>query len=153
MKASLKLYHPNSRGRGSAMALKLYPADGDANGCILMQMANQCESVDGYPRFDWDASLVVNLEFNDLTKMLQVFRGECESIDDGRGLRHQSPYDLTKINLCHRIEPTQGYTLEVYRTTREAKATSAQIFLYPHEALGLTAAIESSMGVICFGNV
>lgn len=153
MKASLKLYHPNSKKTGAAMVLKLYPADGDANGCILMQMANQCESVDGYPRFDWEDAITVKLDFGDLSKMLQVFRGECESLEDGRGLFHQSTRAWTKVMLRHLVDPQQGYMLEVSRTNRDEKVANARIFLYPHEALGLTAAIESSMGVICFGNV
>ena len=83
--------------------------------------------------------------------MLQVFRGECESLEDGRGLFHQSPRGTTKIVLAHSVEPKQGYLFEVFRSRRDGTDAHAMIFLSPSEALGLTAAIESSMGVICFG--
>lgn len=164
MKSSLKLYHPNAKGTGAAMVLKLHPAHCDMDGSIVVQMANQLTVGDRlspnwkgpdpvYPRFDWEDALTVKLDFNDLTKMLQVFRGECEAIDDGRGLCHLSTRSSTKIMLRHIIEPNNGYMFEVCRSTRGAEDSNSRIFLSPSEALGLTAAIESSMGVICFGNV
>jgi len=152
------LYHPNAKGTGGALQLELHPAHDNTDGCIMMQLARQMSvgdlrgSVPQYPRFDWGAAVCVKLDFFDLTKMLQVFRGECESLEDGKGLYHRTPKAATRIVLRHIIEPRPGYALETYRTASDGGGeTSARIFLPPNEAGGICKAIEASMTVICFG--
>ena len=153
---TLTMYHPNGKGTGSAIRLELHPAHDDTAGSIMATSATQLTtgncmgSMPVYPRFDWDGAITVKLDFTDISKMLQVFRGECESIEDGRGLFHKSTRGTTKITLRHIVEPIHGYMLEFYRKTSE-EDSNARIFLSPYEALGLATAIESSMGVICFG--
>ena len=154
---ALTMYHPNGNGTGSALRLELHPAHDDTAGSIMATFATQLTirdcigSVPVYPRFDWKGAITVRLDFTDISKMLQVFRGECESLEDGRGLFHKSTRGTTKIMLRHIVEPIYGYMLEVCRNMRDSDDSNARIFLSPSEALGLTAAIESSMGVICFG--
>ena len=153
---TLTMYHPNSKGTGSAIRLELHPAHDDTAGSIMATIATQLTtgnctgSMPVYPKFAWDGAITVKLDFTDISKMLQVFRGECESIEDGRGLFHKSTRGTTKITLRHIVEPIHGYMLEFYRKTSE-EDSNARIFLLPSEALGLATAIESSMGVICFG--
>ena len=152
---ALTMYHPNGNGTGSAIRLELHPAHDETAGSIMATIATQLTgnctgSIPVYPKFDWEGAITVKLDFTDISKMLQVFRGECESIEDGRGLFHQSPRGTTKITLRHIVEPINGYMLEVYRKT-DSEDSNARIFLSPYEALGLATAIESSMGVICFG--
>ena len=152
----MTMYHPNGKGTGSAIRLELHPAHDDTAGSIMATIATQLTtgncmgSMPVYPRFDWDGAITVKLDFTDISKMLQVFRGEYESIEDGRGLFHKSTRGTTKITLRHIVEPIHGYMLEFYRKTSE-EDSNARIFLSPYEALGLATAIESSMGVICFG--
>ena len=154
---ALTMYHPNGRGTGSAIRMELHPAHDDTAGSIMATIATQLTtgncmgSMPVYPRFDWHGAITVKLDFTDISKMLQVFRGECESIEDGRGLVHKSTRGTTKIILRHIVEPINGYMLEVYRKTSDSEDSNARIFLSPYEALGLATAIESSMGVICFG--
>ena len=154
---ALTMYHPNGNGRGSAIRLELHPAHDDTAGSIMATIATQLTigdrlgAVPVYPKFDWDGAITVKLDFTDISKMLQVFLGECESIEDGRGLFHKSTRGTTKITLRHIVEPINGYMLEVYRKTSDSEDSNARIFLSPYEALGLATAIESSMGVICFG--
>lgn len=151
------MYHPNGRGTGSAIRMELHPAHDDTAGSIMATIATQLTtgnctgSMLVYPKFDWKGAITVKLDFTDISKMLQVFRGECESIEDGRGLFHKSTRGTTKITLRHIVEPINGYILEVYRKTSDSEDSNAHIFLSPYEALGLATAIESSMGVICFG--
>ena len=154
----LTFYHANGKGTGCAARFELHPAHGDTEGSVWVTLANQLTIGDRrgpnpvYPRFDWEGRISVRLCFGDLTKMLQVFRGECEAIDDGRGLYHASARANTKILLRHLVETVQGYSLEVFRTSLGDKEEShAHILLTPAEALGLAAAVESSFGVICFG--
>ena len=154
---ALTMYHPNGNGTGSAIRLELHPAHDNTDGSIMATIAMQLATGDHpgtvpvYPRFDWKGAISVKLDFTDISKMLQVFLGECESLEDGRGLFHKSTRGTTKIMLRHLVEPIHGYMLEVYRNTRGSEDSNARIFLSPYEALGLATAIESSMGVICFG--
>ena len=155
---SLTFYHANAKGTGCAVSFELHPAHGENEGSVWVRFANQLTVGDRrgpnptYPRFDWEGRIVVRLCFGDLTKMLQVFRGECESIEDGRGLYHASAKANTRIQLRHYVEPVPGYAFEVFRTSLDRKEEShACIVLTPAEALGLSAALENSFGVICFG--
>ena len=154
---SLVFYRANAKGTGSAMKMELHPAHGDTSGCIMATLASQKTVGDYrrpnpiYPTFDWENPITVKLDFTDLSKMLQVFRGECESIEEGRGLVHRSPKGLTYIKLAHLIEPIPGYRLEVNLCDGVVIVEQRSVMLAPYEALGLVAAIESSLGVICFG--
>ena len=154
---TLTMYHPNGKGIGSAIRLELHPAHDDTAGSIMATIATQLTtgnctgSMPVYPKFDWERAITVKLDFTDISKMLQVFLGECESIEDGRGLFHKSTRGTTKITLRHIVEPINGYMLEVSRKTSDSEDSNARIFLSPYEALGLATAIESSMGMICFG--
>lgn len=153
----LSFYHPNARGTGGVCSLELHPAHDSTDGSIWASFANQMTVGDmrgpnpTFARFDWENKIVVKLDFNDLTKMLQVFRGECESVEEGKGLFHRSPKASTRICLKHLVEPIPGYMLEVFRTGSGGEECRARILLAPNEALGLSAAIEASLGVIAFG--
>ena len=154
----LAFYHANGRGTGAAVSFELHPAHGDTDGSVWVRFANQLTVGDRrgtnptYPRFDWENRIVVRLCFDDLTKMLQVFRGECESINEGKGLFHVSPAGNTKIQLRHLADPVAGYTFDVYRTPRDkGEEMHASILFTSGEALGIAAAVESMFGYICFG--
>ena len=154
----LALYHANQKGTGGALKMELHPAHDDVDGSIMLRIANQCAVADRrgpsptYARFDWENAICVKLDFNDLCRILQVFRGECESIEGDHGLFHQTSRATTKIQLRHMIEPVSGYSLEVYRNLREGGAgTHGHIIITPAEAMGLCEAIAGSMSVICFG--
>lgn len=154
---ALAFYKANAKGTGCAMKMELHPAHGDTAGGIMMSLASQKTVGDYrgpnpiYPTFDWENPITVKLDFTDLAKMLQVFRGERESIEEGRGLIHRSPSGLTYIKLAHLVDPIPGYKFEVKFSAGEGRVEQRTIMLAPYEALGLTAAIESSLGVICFG--
>lgn len=151
------LYHANARGTGSALKMEMLPATGEEEGCIMLAVADQCSVGDRraatptYSRFDWDNRTIVKLGFTDLCHMLQVFRGECESIGDGQGLIHRAKCGLTRISLRHLLDPISGYSLELYRTPPGGQEKSSRFFFSPAEAQGITDAISGSMAVICFG--
>jgi len=154
----LSFYHPNGKGTGSAVKLSLYPAQNDVEGCIMLAIANQMttgnvhSSPPVFPRFDWENAICVKLDFNDLSKILQVLRGESESIDDGHGLYHRTSNASTRILLRHMLEPIQGYSLELYRTMVKGGAdVNARLIFSNAEATGLCEAISGSMAVISFG--
>lgn len=155
----LSFYKPNPKGTGCALQLEVHPAHDLTDGSIMARFANQLTVGDRrgpnptYPHFDWENALTVKLEFSDLAKMLQVFRGECEALEDGKGLYHRSPKGLTRIGLKHLIEPICGYMFEVSRTSSDGQneTRAAHLLIAPHEATGLVAALEGSLSVICFG--
>ena len=153
----LTFYHPNAKGTGCAVALDLHPAHDQTDGSIMMRAANQMTIGNRmgpnpvFPRFDWEGAICVKLDFNDLCAILQVFRGECESINGDRGLYHRTARSSTKIVLHHLVEPTAGYSLELYRTASGGEETRAHIFFTSMEATGLCEAIAGSMYLVSFG--
>ena len=87
-----------------------------------------------------------------LSRIVQVFHGERESLGDGKGLYHQTARFSTSIVLRHIIEPESCYSFELYRKSRDGKdESSARIVLSDTEAFGLCRAMENSFGVISFG--
>lgn len=156
----LTLYHTNN-GTGSALKLKLYPARvGDFDsGAIYATLApynmGPRNFPSTHPTFDWDNAAQFKLEFQDLAAFMQVLRGDCESLEEGKGL-----YKFTKgvwqiVKLRHVTEPVPGYTLDV-RIASELNVVSdsdkcGHIFISPRDALGLLYAIQGSMSAVCFG--
>lgn len=153
----LSFFHANARGTGCALMLELRPAHGVTEGSIMMTLASQLTVGDRrgpnpvYPTFDMENRMVVKLGFMDIAKMLQVFRGECESIEDGKGLIHRTARLSSRITLRHMVEPVAGYMLDVFRTAEGREDQHAGIMLSPPEAMGLAMAVEASLGVLCFG--
>ena len=154
----LTFFHPNGKGTGCAMSMELHPAHDRTDGCIMMRVANQMTVGNRmgpnptFPRFDWENVVCVKLDFNDLTKMLQVFRGECEAIEDGKGLYHKTAKAATRIVLRHLVEPVQGYSLELYRTpTGGSEEIRTHMLLNPAEALGICESIAGAMYLVSFG--
>lgn len=152
------LYHASPKGTGAALKMSLHPAHDDVDGSIMLTLAPQATIGDRrgpnpvYPRFQWEAAVTVKLDFSDLSKFLQVFRGEMESIEDGKGLFHTTSQASTRIVLRHLVEPISGYSLEIFRTPRSGEEeVRLRFFFSGAEACGLTEAIASSMGVIAFG--
>ena len=155
---TLAFFRANAKGTGCALEMNLIPATGADEGCIMASFANQMTvgdrrgAVPVYPHFDWEHKLVVKLGFDDLCEMLQVFRGERETLgEEEKGLYHRTKDFFTKINLRHLVEPTSCYSFELYRTATNGEESHAHMILKPAEALGLCCAIENSLGVICFG--
>ncbi len=153
------IFHPNAKGTGCALMMELHPAhdlkDGSIMTCFMNQktVGDRRGPIPTYSTFDTENKIWVKLDFFDLAKILQVFRGECESLEGGKGLFHQSARYSTHIRLQHQTEVANGYLFEVYRTTpgKRDGDVSACITLASWEAMGLALAIENSFGVICFG--
>jgi len=152
-------YHANPKGTGSAVKMNLHPAHDNTDGCIMLTIANQKSIGDRraerptYSTFDWENAICVKLDFSDLTQMLQVFRGECESINEGKGLYHVSTKGATSIKLAHLVEPVSGYMLDISRkvSREDDNGLRARFLFGPAEALGLCEAIAGSLYLICFG--
>ena len=155
---SLAFYRASAKGTGSAVKMKLHPAHDDTDGSIMLTIANQ-KTVGSrmgpnptFSTFDWENAMTVKLDFNDLTQILQVLRGETESINEGKGLYHRSPLGLTGIRFSHMVDPVSGYALDVSRrASKEGEETRAHFLFNSAEALGICEAITGAMYIVAFG--
>ena len=141
------------------MVMKLRPADATQDGFIVVSFANQMTVGNPtgdnptFPRFDWENRVDVVLDFNDLCAILQVLRGETESIREGRGIFHKYNECCQKIQMCHLIDPVCGYSFEVFETTANGgEEKRAHMLLSPSESLGIHESISGSMHLIAFGS-
>ena len=154
----LEFYHPNAKGTGCAMSMSLRPADAIGGGYIAVSIANQMTVGDPtgdnptYPTFDWENGVYIVLDFNDLCVILQVLRGETESICEGRGIFHKYKTCHRKIQLRHLIDPVCGYLFEVVEASANGSDEKrVHMLLSPAESLGICEAIAGSMYLIAFG--
>lgn len=154
----LTFYRANARCTGGALKLEVHPAHDDVDGSIMATFAKQLTvgnrhvTPPVFATFDWENSICVKFDFNDLTKILEVFRGIKESLEDGKGLFHVSPAGTTKISLRHLVDLDGAYAFDVSRNKLGSlESKNAHIMLSSNEAYGLAIAIEDSLGVICFG--
>ena len=154
----LAIYHANAKGTGCAIKMELHPAHGMTDGSIFCTFAaqktvgNRLGPNPTFPTFDWTEAITVKLAFDDLTKMQQVFRGECESINDDHGLWHRTAKGNTKITLRHLVDPVCGYAFDVCRVPAGGgDERQWKILLMPSEALGISEVISGSMYLVAFG--
>ena len=155
---SLAFYRASPKGTGSAVKMNLHPAHDDVDGSIMLTIANQLTVGNRmgpnptFPTFDWENAITVKLDFNDLTQILQVLRGETESINEGKGLYHRSPRGATGIRFYHLIDPVPGYALDISRKAgKEGEETRAHFLFGPAEALGICEAIAGAIYIVAFG--
>ena len=158
----LSYYHANAKGTGSAINLELHPAhwsaEGNVEGSIFASIANQktvgsrngSETV--FPSFDWKNRITLRLTMSDIAQIVMVFRGMQESACEGRGLFHRSSRYNTIIKFEHRLDPYPGYILDVSRKSLDgADQQHSFIAFSPAEAIGISLALEQSMGLLAFG--
>ena len=154
----LAIYHANAKGTGCAIKMELRPASGATDGGIFCTFAaqktvgNRLGPNPTFPTFDWTEAHTVKLAFDDLTKMQQVFRGECESINGDHGLWHRTASGNTKIILRHLVDPVPGYAFEAFFCPAGGGEERRWLFLLqPSEALGISEVISGSMYLVAFG--
>ena len=140
------------------MVMKLRPADATQDGFVVVSFANQMTVGNPtgdnptFPKFDWEDKVDVVLDFNDLCAILQVLRGETESIRDGRGIFHKYKECRQGIHLCHMIDPVCGYSFEVFETPANGgDEKRVRMLLSPAASLGICESIAGSMYLIAFG--
>ena len=142
--------HANQKGTGTALRIELHPARTDSDGSILATIAPQ-NAMKPVASFDWNNSISVRLCLMDLAKILQVFRGQYESIDDGMGLYHRTVKGCTVFRICHRIEPIGGYVLDVAHKPNDGETVRLVFAMTYDEAFALAEAIDHAMLYVAFG--
>ena len=126
---ALSFYHPNGRGTGAAAKFALHPANAEREGYVEMRLAPQTAGVSRFPAFDWEGhpELGARLCFADICAFLQVLRGECESIEDGKGLFHCTASANVRICLRHIVEPVCGYEVSLATSSRTEVGKGGEI--------------------------
>lgn len=155
---ALVFYHANARGTGCALKMEMNPATENKEGSIWVSGSNQ-KSIEEmrtktkvYPRFDWQNSVSVKLGFDDLCSILQVLRGEMESINGDRGLYHVAYGKTTRIVFSHMTTLDGGFRFSVYRYGQTESDEAQMNFIFtPSEAVGLESVISGAMVYISFG--
>ena len=146
---AITICHANARGTGTALRLELHPANTDSDGSILATIAQQSSTTPA--SFDWNNSISVRLCLMDLAKILQVFRGQYESINDGKGLYNRTINGFTVVRLYHRIEPIGGYVLDVAHKPNDGETVRLVFLMTYDEAFALAEAIDHAMLYVAFG--
>lgn len=136
--------HQNAKGTGAMMEMAYRPATDGVEGCLYIGLSPQCNSV-----FDMSEKIRYKLTPIEAAEILQVLRGECESIRDGKGLCYRSDGISVRLQFRHVIEPVLGYSLELYESMERERTCS--IFLSYSEALVMSYAIEHALAPMVFG--
>lgn len=144
---SLAFYHPNPRGRGSAVKMELYPAKVNSDGYILLVGANQ--STDEY-KFDWKEAICVRLGINDLSEMLRILRDDDGIVTD-MAVYHKFRTQMTRISLKRLKYPSEGFALELVQNS-SGQERAVRIIFSLTEACGIEASIAGALVYVSFGN-
>ena len=147
---AITICHANARSTGTALRLELHPARTDSDGSILATIAPQ-NAIKPVASFYWNNSISVRLCLMDLAKILQVFRGQYESINDGKGFYHRTINGFTVVRLYHRIEPIGGYVLDVSHKSDDGDTVHLIFSMTYDEAFALAEAIDNAMIYVAFG--
>lgn len=159
-KPKMMMMHPNCKGTGCSFGFELHPArvvDGqNVEGSIVLEVAHQMTVGDRTrgvaPSFDFERTVCVRLFIGDVARMLQVFRGECEAIENG--IRKVYEDHLAVIELRHVIEPVQGYQMVVTSQPRGAEGADDRfvILFSSAEALAVCEAMTGALVWMAFGD-
>lgn len=160
IRPSITFYHPSAKGTGCAANISIVPAKNNDpfydEGYLMIMLANQLQtSAEGtsYPRFDWDNHAFVELNFIKVSQLMQVLHGECESLNEGKGIYFTTPNGSQLLRFSHIVDPVAGYRLEIIVTDRETKAEKKFLFVFNcAEACGLCEALSGALTRIAFGD-
>ena len=153
---SFSIYHPNAKGTGSAMAVRLSPARLNQAGYVQIELAVQQTVGDAerkvFPTFNWKGRIIVRITPIEAAEVVRCLRGMTESIRDGAGFSHKTDGRASKITLVHVVEPKPCFQLKVTSETIAGVDKEVAIYLYSAEAMALECALSSAMGRLCFGD-
>lgn len=137
---SKKYSHINSKGTGCQMVVTPFAAWNGEEGSVKFSFYPQ----KGIIQYDEDCmEFFCNSE--EVAKIIAVFRGMQENIDEGNGLRRMG----LVMNLEHTINPN-GYRFTITDKTDDV-SKSLSIMLDTYEAMELGLALEGIMGKLVFG--
>ena len=132
MLPTFSVYHPNSKGNGSAVAIRISPATIKAAGYVQVEVARQQTVGDlerrVYPTFNWKERIITRLTPVEAGEVVMCLRGMTESVRGGSGFQHRTDGGASKTTLVHVVQPRPCHQLKVEHETiagtdREASST------------------------------
>lgn len=143
MKAGIEFCHPQEGNKGSAMRISIQYQTDESPGFARFSLANQ--TADGY---DYVNGIVCDIQFDDLAKIVQVLRKECDAVGnfflDGLCL-HREPY-LSVL----RKRGTDSFIFRAKHNPRGGGSHEVAIELTPSESLGIRLALEHALFFLAF---
>lgn len=136
---NISIYHANARFTGSAAKFALPE---ESHKAISVRIARQ-KATEGFPSFDWDDAVEVTLGVLEVAEILQVLRGECESIADGKGIFVKKGDTQKTFRMDHLVEPVPCYSFSVFEKNKDGVIDKGRTFyVNTTEALALCLAFE-----------
>ncbi|MBO6031673.1 MAG: hypothetical protein J6Q22_09390 [Prevotella sp.] len=155
IRPAFTIYHPNSKGNGSAVAFRTYPATVKASGFLQIEISRQQTVGDSerrvFPTFDWKGRIIARLTPLEVGEVVGVLKGTDVSVRDGEGFRHRTDGGATRIALAQVVEPKPSYHLKLSHETLANEDREISIWITPEEAYTLGMGLAASMGRLCFG--
>lgn len=155
VRPSFQLYHPNNKGNGSAMGIRVVPASLKVQGCVQLEVARQLTvgNVEQkvFPTFNWKDRIIVRLTPVEVAEVCRCIRGITPSVRDGAGFVHRTDGGASKITLVHVVEPRECFQLKVMHETIAGVDREVSFYVYPAEAFAIEAGLSAAMGALCYG--
>lgn len=150
-KPTLRFCKPNGRGTGSAIEFKFYPATENGEGEIFVSIAQQVTNND-IMKFDFDNAYVFKLRFENVCRVLQVIRGETESLYDLTNKGIVDDYG-TVFSFRHCVEGEAHYEFHItYKSADENYDDyDVRFEMNTAQALGLCVVLEDCLPKMAFG--
>lgn len=145
-KPTLRFYKPNGRGTGSAIEFKFYPATENGEGEIFVRIARQVANNDPM-WFDFDKASGFKLRFEDVCRVLQVIRGETESVNDYGGKPITDAFGK-EFHFRHCVESVCFYE---FRIKSDQTGYDVKFEMNNAQALGLCVVLEDCLPKMAFG--
>lgn len=150
------IYHPNPKGTGMALALELcLAATPEVPGKLKLEFARQVNPEGSiFPRFDWANRRIIVLTPEEVEKVLEVFAGYKESLEDGKGIFVRTPTKSAALRMVHIVEPVPAYAFRLIVREGDGDAATEDVRdfnLTPTEAMMLYHALTAAMGKLVFG--
>lgn len=140
-----RLAHMTAKGDGSAITLQFFPPSKDyGDGHVTITLANQLQiSPESY---NWADAESFDLDFIELSLMLQVLRGETE---ENRIRRNGQDGAFQVLNFRHEIYNAGRYSLLLTNHGGNLR----HFALNNAEALGVSVALEAALARCVFPNL
>ena len=157
MTPTLTIKHAKAKGTGAMVSFELHPAHDTEIGFVKITFAAQAtaRTYENGKRtdetFDTENGASVNLSINEVAKLLEVFRGYREKVDDGNGIFIRTDNANAVLTFEHRLEPVPGYLLAISQKTLDGELNRMGVLFSMTEAIVLSEALASSMVYLAFG--
>ena len=146
----MDIAHPNAKGTGAELRIKLIPADELSLGGLRVRLSPQRPS--GFDRQDGVAN-TFDLTPLEVAEVLMVLRGHTEDLRDFKGIfKRDAETGICRVfKFSHRYEPLPGYCMSVSESVKDGEPREIHILLNVAEGIAIEAALSGGMKEMMFG--